>query len=44
MTPLFKNFIGMNWLLVLNMAALIVFGVYAIFNASALTRRRPSSR
>lgn len=35
MTPLFKKFLGMNWLLVLNIAALIVFGVYAIFNASA---------
>jgi rod shape determining protein RodA len=35
MTPLFKKFIGMNWLIVLNIAALIVFGVYAIFNASA---------
>jgi hypothetical protein len=36
MTPLFKKFLGMNWLLiVLNMAGLIVFGVYAIFNASA---------
>lgn len=35
MTPLFKKFLGMNWLLVLNIAALLVFGVYAIFNASA---------
>ena len=35
MTPLFKKFLGMNWLLVLNIAGLIVFGVYAIFNASA---------
>ncbi len=35
MTPLFKKFIGMNWLLVLNVAGLVVFGVYAIFNASA---------
>lgn len=35
MTPLFKKFLGMNWLLVLNIAALIVLGVYAIFNASA---------
>ncbi|MFC5454106.1 FtsW/RodA/SpoVE family cell cycle protein [Prosthecobacter fluviatilis] len=35
MTPLFKKFIGMNWLLVLNVTALCVFGVYAIFNASA---------
>jgi rod shape determining protein RodA len=35
MTPLFKKFLGMNWLLILNIAGLIVFGVYAIFNASA---------
>ncbi|WP_395738698.1 FtsW/RodA/SpoVE family cell cycle protein [Prosthecobacter sp.] len=35
MTPLFKKFLGMNWLLVLNVTALCVFGVYAIFNASA---------
>lgn len=35
MTPLFKKFLGMNWLLVLNIAALLVFGVYSIFNASA---------
>lgn len=35
MTPLFKKFLGMNWLLVLNIAGLVVFGVYAIFNASA---------
>lgn len=35
MTPLFKKFLGINWLLVLNIAALLVFGVYAIFNASA---------
>jgi rod shape determining protein RodA len=35
MTPLFKKFLGMNWLMVLNIAALIVFGVYAIYNASA---------
>ena len=35
MTPLFKKFLGMNWFIVLNLAGLIVFGVYAIFNASA---------
>ena len=35
MNPLFKKFLGMNWLMVLNIAALIVFGVYAIYNASA---------
>ncbi len=35
MTPLFKKFLGLNWSLFLNMAALIVFGVYSIYNASA---------
>lgn len=35
MTPLFKKFLGMNWFLVLNIAGLLVFGVYAIYNASA---------
>ncbi|WP_395718879.1 FtsW/RodA/SpoVE family cell cycle protein [Prosthecobacter sp.] len=35
MTPLFKKFLGMNWFIVLNIAGLVVFGVYAIFNASA---------
>jgi rod shape determining protein RodA len=35
MTPLFKKFLGLNWPLFLNMAALIIFGVYAIYNASA---------
>ena len=35
MTPLFKKFLGTNWVLFANMVALIVFGVYAIYNASA---------
>jgi rod shape determining protein RodA len=35
MTPLFKKLLGLNWILFLNMAALIAFGVYAIYNASA---------
>ena len=34
MTPLFKKFLGINWVLMLTMAALIAFGVYAIYNAS----------
>lgn len=34
MTPLFKKFLGTNWLLVANMAAVIVFGIYAVYNAS----------
>lgn len=35
MTPLFRKFLGMQWFIVLNLAGLVVFGVYAIFNASA---------
>ena len=35
MTPLFKKLLGLNWILFLNMAALIAFGAYAIYNASA---------
>jgi rod shape determining protein RodA len=35
MTPLFKKLLSLNWILILNMAALIAFGVYAIYNASA---------
>ncbi|MFT5469425.1 MAG: rod shape determining protein RodA [Verrucomicrobiales bacterium] len=34
MTPLFRKFLGMNWLLVLNMFALIVFGVICIYSAT----------
>jgi cell division protein FtsW (lipid II flippase) len=34
MTPLFRKFLGMHWFLVLNMIALIVWGVWAIYNAS----------
>lgn len=34
MTPLFRKFLGMNWLLVLNMFALIVFGIFAIYSAT----------
>lgn len=34
MTPLFKKFLGINWVLILTIAALLAFGVYAIFNAS----------
>lgn len=33
MTPLFRKFLGMNWFMVLNMYALIVFGVVAIYSA-----------
>jgi rod shape determining protein RodA len=35
MTPLFKKFLGSNWLMFANMVAIIVFGVYAIYNASS---------
>jgi rod shape determining protein RodA len=35
MTPLFRKFLGLNWLLFANMVMLICFGVYAIYNASA---------
>jgi rod shape determining protein RodA len=35
MTPLFKKFLGINWILMLTMAGLLTFGVYAIFNASS---------
>lgn len=34
MTPLFKKFLGINWILVLNMLALMAFGLYAIYTAS----------
>lgn len=33
MTPLFRKFLGMNWLLFANMAALLVFGVFAVYSA-----------
>lgn len=39
MTPLFKKFLGMNWPLVLNIALIATFGVYAIYNASALSEQ-----
>jgi len=35
MTPLFKKFLGMHWLLIAFMTCLMAFGVYSIFNASA---------
>ena len=35
MTPLFKKFLGINWIIMINMLALIAFGVYAIYNASS---------
>jgi rod shape determining protein RodA len=33
MTPLFRKFLGINWLLVLLISAMLAFGVFAVFNA-----------
>lgn len=35
MTPLFKKFLGINWILMFTLVGLLTFGVYAIFNASS---------
>jgi len=35
MTPLFRKFLGINWLLFANMLILIAWGVWAIYNASS---------
>jgi rod shape determining protein RodA len=35
MTPLFRKFLGINWVLFINMILLLAWGVYAIYNASA---------
>ncbi|MBK8094398.1 MAG: FtsW/RodA/SpoVE family cell cycle protein [Verrucomicrobiaceae bacterium] len=35
MTPLFKKFLGMHWIMFLFMVALLLLGVYSIYNASA---------
>ena len=35
MTPLFRKFLGINWLLVLTIAGLIVFGIFSIHSATA---------
>lgn len=34
MTPLFRKFLGINWLLVAVIAVLLVFGVYSIYTAT----------
>jgi len=34
MTPFFRKFLGMHWLLVANMFALLIFGVFCIYAAS----------
>jgi rod shape determining protein RodA len=33
MTPLFRKFIGSNWLLFANIAAIAIFGIFAIYSA-----------
>jgi rod shape determining protein RodA len=40
-TPLFRKFLGLNWLLLLNMLALLIWGIYAIYNASAFRVDEP---
>ena len=34
MTPLFRKILGMNWVLVLTMYGLLVFGVFSIESAA----------
>ncbi len=34
MTPLFRKFLGLNWVLVLTMYSLLIFGVFSIHGAS----------
>lgn len=41
MTPLFKKFLGINWILMFTLAGLLTFGVYAIFNASSFRTDSP---
>lgn len=35
MTPLFRKFLGINWVLFINMILLLAWGVWAIYNASS---------
>ncbi len=35
MTPLFRKFLGINWVLFVNMILLLAWGVWAIYNASS---------
>jgi len=35
MTPLFRKFLGINWLIVLVMVGLLIFGVFSVYAASA---------
>ncbi|MCE9518791.1 MAG: rod shape-determining protein RodA [Verrucomicrobia bacterium] len=41
MTPLFRKFLSMNWLLLVNMLGLLIWGIYAIYNASAFRVDEP---
>ncbi len=41
MTPLFRKFLGMNWLMAVNMLGLAIWGIYAIYNASAFRVDEP---
>ena len=41
MTPLFKKFLGINWILMFTMAGLLTFGIYAIYNASSFRTDSP---
>ena len=34
MTPLFRKFLGINWVITANIILLLAFGVYAIYNAA----------
>ncbi len=34
MTPLFRKFLGLNWLLIANIVGLSIFGAFAIYSAS----------
>lgn len=35
MTPLFRKFLGLNWVLLANMLLLLAWGIWAIYNASS---------
>lgn len=35
MTPLFRKFLGLNWVLLVNMLLLLAWGIWAIYNASS---------
>jgi rod shape determining protein RodA len=41
MTPLFRKFLGINWVLFANMILLLAWGIWAIYNASSF-REGPS--